>query len=218
MAFIIYREHQLEELARCFIETIYNRPAGATDDLLAPVEVVVQTRGMAEYLRQSAAVKSKVAANLSMPFLNSFINRIFRTLYKDEYRAGALRSDQKNMQKELMRLLGDHKFIAGRAPGLKKYICEPNSHLKRWQLAGKLADLFDQYQLYRSDKLSDGTLFAPGSWQKELYNELFPAGKPGRDHFFRRLLEKSAGVGVVGERTALFFDVVQSHGVFPFHL
>ena len=186
MAFILYREYQLEKLAQRFVSDIYNR-APADNNLLKPCEVIVQTRGMAEYLRQATARGSKIAANLNTYFLNSFTDRIFRTLYPEQYRAGALRSDQLNMRKNLLRLLGDQKFIEQSAPQLKKYIGNPNCHLKRWQLAGKLADLFDQYQLYRGDELYAGTLFAPDSWQGTLYNKLFNAETPGRDHFFRML-------------------------------
>ena len=75
--------------------------------------------------------------------------------------------------------------------------------------------------IYAAGILLPDELVEPSFMETKLppsFQHLFGTDALGRDLFFRRLLEKSAGVGVVGERTALFFDGVQSHGVFPFHL
>ena len=65
----------METLADCFIRKVYNssEPSGLTDPGCI---VVVQTRGMAEYLKQHIALQCGIAANLQMPFLNSFINAV----------------------------------------------------------------------------------------------------------------------------------------------
>lgn len=186
MPFYLYRENKLEVLARRFVDEVYNVPSA---DLLLErsLQVVVQTRGMSEYLRQYVAAECGIAADLEMPFLNSFINQICRSIYGDDFKYASLRSDQKNMRRELMKLLSDVKFVEQEVPELKKYLSGSNRELKRWQLAGKTADLFDQYQLYRSKELYDGTLFDERDFQGRLYRKLFDAARPGRDHFFERL-------------------------------
>ena len=186
MPFYLYRENKLEVLARRFVEEVYNASSGEVL-LEQPHLVVVQTRGMSEYLRQYAAAECGIAADLEMPFLNSFINQICRSIYGDEFKHASLRSEQKNMRRELMKLLSDTKFVESEAAELKKYFSGSNCELKRWQLAGKIADLFDQYQLYRSQELYDGTLFKGGGFQAQLYKKLFDDRHPGRDHFFERL-------------------------------
>lgn len=192
MAFFLYKEYQLEKLAESFADNVYDRRQVGEitpENLLAAHTVIVQTRGMGEYLRQVLAEKKQIAGNLQMPFVNSFINDIFRKIYGTEFRETELRCDQKNIRKKLMRLFSSQEFIDHRVPELSRYISGVNAGLKRWQLAGKIADLFDQYQVYRFDRIEQ--LFsgaAAGSWQRVLYNELFNEQSPGRDHFFRRFL------------------------------
>lgn len=159
MAFHLYRENKLEVLAERFVREVYQaQRVDSAFSLTAAHTVVVQTRGMAEYLKQFIATRCGIAANLEMPFVNAFIDRIFRALYGEAFRQAAYRSDQKNIRKEVMKLLRNDR--AGEvAPELEKYLCGVNSELKTWQLAGKLADLFDQYQLYRSKELYEEKLF-----------------------------------------------------------
>ncbi|MBO5721969.1 MAG: exodeoxyribonuclease V subunit gamma, partial [Lentisphaeria bacterium] len=197
--FFLYREYQLERLAESFADNVYDRrqPGGtAPENLLSAHTVIVQTRGMGEYLRQVLAEKKQIAGNLQMPFVNSFINDMFRKIYGAEFRETEQRCDQKNVRKMLMRLFSSQEFIDQRVPELSKYISGVNAGLKRWQLAGKIADLFDQYQVYRFDRIDQ--LFsgnAAGSWQRMLYNELFNEQAPGRDHFFRRFLTEDFSEG-----------------------
>ncbi len=189
MAFRLYKANRPEELSERFADEIYTakRPGTA---LLAPHIVVVQTRGMTEYLKQVLAARTGIAANLDMPFLNSFINGVFRTLYGAEFRAAELRSAPAAMRRRIFRILGEPGG-GDRYPELQCYTAEPNAELKRWQLAGKIADLFDQYQLYRFDRMEElfADVGAGGAWQRRLYEELFGNGQPGRDVFFRRFLE-----------------------------
>ena len=73
MSFYLYRENKLEVLAGRFVDEVYNASPAAS--LIAGKHlIVVQTRGMSEYLRQYIAAECGIAANLEMPFLNSFIN------------------------------------------------------------------------------------------------------------------------------------------------
>ena len=100
MALKLYYDYQLDSLAGQFAEKVYNRPvqdiSGAA--LLQSHTVVVQTRGMAEFLRQYLAEHSAAAANLDMPFLNSFVNRTLLSLYGSEFKSAALRSDVEHMR------------------------------------------------------------------------------------------------------------------------
>ena len=190
MALHLYKEHKLENLAGTFAGEVFSRtaPVSAVWELLRPHIAIVQTRGMAEYLQQKLAADHGIAANLEMPFVNIFLNSLLRKFYGKEFIAAEKASDQKNMRQKLMKLLSDRQFVRQQVPELEKYLCEPNTELKRWQLAGKIADLFEQYQIYRVWE-TDETL-ERSSWQKVLYRELFDARHPGRDHFFRRLLRE----------------------------
>ena len=195
MSFYLYRENKLEVLAGRFVDEVYNASPAAS--LIAGKHlIVVQTRGMSEYLRQYIAAECGIAANLEMPFLNSFINQICRSIYGDAFKYASMRSEQNNMRRELMKLLSDPEFVANEVPELVKYLSGSSSELKRWQLAGKTADLFDQYQLYRSKELYEHKLFSGNSFQGRLYRELFDESHPGRDWFFEKLRREGVPAGV----------------------
>ena len=71
MAFFLYKEYQLEKLAESFADNVYDRRQVGEitpENLLAAHTVIVQTRGMGEYLRQVLAEKKQIAGNLQMPF------------------------------------------------------------------------------------------------------------------------------------------------------
>ena len=60
MAFFLYKEYQLEKLAESFADNVYDRRQVGEitpENLLAAHTVIVQTRGMGEYLRQVLAEK-----------------------------------------------------------------------------------------------------------------------------------------------------------------
>ena len=194
MSFNLFRENKLETLADCFIRKVYNssEPSGLTDPGCI---VVVQTRGMAEYLKQHIALQCGIAANLQMPFLNSFINGLFNKLYGSSFSEALKRSSKEAMRSRLMQLLSDQKYVKNHLPELTGYVSGVNCELKRWQLAGKLADIFDQYMLYRSDDLAAGKLFASLPWQGRLFGELFNNECVGRNVFLEKLRQEGVPDG-----------------------
>ena len=184
-------DYKLDLLAEQFADTVYNRPAADNSAiaLLQSHTVVVQTRGMAEFLRQYLAENSSIAANLDMPFLNSFVNRTLLQIYGNDFKNAALRSDIEHMRYLIMQILCDEEYLKSDLAELAGYIAGSNAKLKRWQLTGAIAEVFDHYQLYRSsDKLEEmfKSTGDTGIWQHNLYHKLFNATTPGRDHYFRR--------------------------------
>ena len=197
MAFYLYKECKLEKLAERFAVDVYSKDAeaaGSSDAaaLLAGHTVIVQTRGMAEYLQQFLAQHSGIAANLQTNFLKSYLNMLLGAFYGERFFTALRRSDVQIMQREIMRRLCNEEFVQEKMPTLQRYISGRNGALKRWQLAGKIAGLFDQYQLYRArepEKLfTAGEMH--GNWQKVLYQDLFNGANPGCDAFYRKFLEE----------------------------
>ena len=191
MALKLYYNYKLETLAEQFADVVYQQQMQdiSAAALLRKHTVVVQTRGMADFLRQYLAENCQVAANLDMPFLTSFVNQILTAVYGSEFKAAAARSDKEHMRYLIMQILCDQWYTEKELPELAEYTSGDNAELKRWQLAGAIAGVFDHYQLYRSgDKIEE--MFqkdaAGGGWQKTLYNKLFNRETPGRDSFFHR--------------------------------
>ena len=125
---------------------------------LKPLEneiFLVSNNGMAQWLKQQLALKSKsgVAAGFDFKLPSSFIWSIYRDVLghkipKQQVLAKA------PLSWRLYRLLPELVKQDAYAD-LKRFLSDDQDQRKRFQLAQKLADLFDQYQVYRSDWLSD---------------------------------------------------------------
>lgn len=106
--------------------------------------IITQTEGMASYLAMKSAQQNGVFANHKFIKPADFINEIF-------YLA-ALRSDsrygQYNLRWMLFSLIGKFDFKE-KYPYVAKYF--ESDQIKKFHLAVELADMFDQYILFRSD-------------------------------------------------------------------
>ena len=183
MGFYLYTGNKLERLADAFCSRVYMRPGR---EWLIPETVVVQTQGMAAWLRLKLAESSPVAANLDFPFLNAFISSVFERVFPGYH--DAVRSlSRERMTWNLFHIFMDHPETY---PELEKYFLHDTGakDLKKYQLAEKIAGLFDQYQIYRSDVLEQWrTVPAADNWQARLFLELVGEGR-GMDEYFRDFL------------------------------
>ncbi|WP_251973045.1 exodeoxyribonuclease V subunit gamma [Sphaerotilus microaerophilus] len=131
---------------------------------LAPLEtetVLVQSNGIAEWLKMSLAARAGVCAATRVELPARFLWRLYRATLG---RAGApARSplDEAPLAWRLMRLLPALVAEPGYEP-LAQFLqpagADASAHAgpdlsRRWQLAQRLADLYDQYQVYRADWL-----------------------------------------------------------------
>jgi len=125
---------------------------------LAPLEnevFLVQSNGMGHWLKQNLALNSAlgIAAAITMKLPSLFIWSVYRAVLgekipKEQPLAKA------PLTWRLYRLLPTLISQTG-FETLASFLTEDSNSRKRYQLAEQLADLFDQYQVYRSDWLSD---------------------------------------------------------------
>ncbi|OQA86577.1 MAG: RecBCD enzyme subunit RecC [Lentisphaerae bacterium ADurb.Bin242] len=181
MGFHLYSSNKAEILAERLAERIYLRPEG---DLFTPETVVVQTQGMAAWLKLVLGEKAPVAANLKFPFLNTFILSVLEKAFPEEDFHNTLEM----MSQEVMtwRIFQTLSESPERYPELRSYLSAENTALRTFQLSEKIAGLFDQYQIYHGDMLEQWRRGAAhsGGWQARLYLELAESS-PGPDVFFR---------------------------------
>ena len=127
--------------------------------LLMPEQVLVQSPGMSTWLRLEIARQNKIAAALEFPLPSSFIWQLCHTLLPDVPKENAF--TKPSMTWKLMELLPELLHIEEFAP-LNNYLNAANSPdeatetltedpLKLFQLCGQIADIFDQYLVYRPD-------------------------------------------------------------------
>lgn len=78
MKFYLYTGNKLERLAEKFISLVCGSlPA----DVFTPETVVVQTQGMAAWLKLRIGDSGRIAANFDTPFLVNFINRTLEAVF-----------------------------------------------------------------------------------------------------------------------------------------
>jgi exodeoxyribonuclease V gamma subunit len=161
MAIHLFTSNRLEILAGQCGELFRQDP-------LPPLEaeiVVVQSRGMAVWLTMELARQLSVWANALFPFPNKLVADIFtKVLPESEQPAYERQRAGWQLMELLAELQGEPLFHH-----LASYLADP---LKRLQLAGQLADLFDQYIIYRPDLIAvweSGS--EEGDWQALLWRK-----------------------------------------------
>ncbi len=165
---------------------------------LAPLEnetILVQSNGIAQWLKLALAAHVDpatgeggcgIAAALDIVLPSRFIWKAYRAVLGASSVAEQSPFDKGRLVWRLMRVV---PALAGRAEfeSLRRFISRDDDRRKRYQLAERIADLFEQYQMYRADWLDawrageDVVIDARGErlplpneqrWQAALWREL----------------------------------------------
>ncbi len=185
---ILHQSNRLELLAEALAEVLREPLASP----LAPEIVAVQSNGMARWLRMRLADRLGVCANVDFPLPSSLAWKLFGRILPDV-------PDRSPYDREILvwRLMGMLPGIVGGdafAP-LRAYLADADDDLRRYQLAGRIADLFDQYLVYRPDWILDWERGGGESWHAPLWRELVRSvGGIHRVRVQERFLAALAGV------------------------
>ncbi len=116
-----------------------------------PVYIVTQTAGMNIWLKQQLAQKLGIAANIRFLKPNEAIHLLFRKL-SGRYLSESISAHDLNWL--IFDILNEASF-KNRFPKIAEYYSQEGleGDIKRMALAEKIADLFDQYQIYRAPEL-----------------------------------------------------------------
>jgi exodeoxyribonuclease V gamma subunit len=202
MSFTVYTSNRMEMLATQLGEVLA-RPLSLP---LASEVVVVQSKGMQRWLAMELAKRYGVWANCCWPFPNKFVWDIF-TATMPALPAGEPFAPAR-MQWRIMRLL-DGLLDQSEFAEIKGYLTGINPGLKKYQLAGKIADTFDQYTLFRGDLLAEWEAGGDDSWQARLWRALVAESEGihrGRvqTEFLRRLAAGEVDAARLPQRITVF--------------
>ncbi|TAL39036.1 MAG: exodeoxyribonuclease V subunit gamma [Spirochaetes bacterium] len=171
-----------------------------------PETIIVQSRGMERWLSLELAARNGIFANARFPFPNIAIEDIFSRVIGEP--ADEASFSRESITWKLMRLLPECAPRPGFAL-VRSYLGKDNDHLKRFQLATRLADVFDQYITFRPDIVTSWEEGEDGQWQAELWRAL--AGTGARSHraarralFFERLGASDDAASFLPERVSVF--------------
>lgn len=202
MAFTLYTSNRMEMLA-AQLAAVLARPLGSP---LAGETIVLQSRGMQRWLAMELARRIGVWANCQYPFPNSFVWNLFTATMPgmpaaDPYAPAVLTW-------RIMRLL---ETLAARPEfaEIRGYLRGGNEVLKKYQLACRIADTFDQYTVYRADLLARWEAGEAGEWQAVLWRALLaeidgPHRGAVQADFLQRLAAGSIDRKLLPERIAVF--------------
>jgi len=202
MPLSLYSSNRMEHLVDR-LGQVLRRPLA---DPLAPEVIVVQSKGMQRWLSMELATAMGVWANGAYPFPNAFVWDLFRKALPDLPAGSPF--DPAVLSWRIMELLPGFLDQPAFAP-LAGYLAGEQRELRLYQLAGKIADTFDQYTIFRPDWIARWERGAESHWQAILWRALVGEGKglhreAVRREFFRRLSRGEVDLTLLPERIAVF--------------
>lgn len=147
--FLLLQGNRLELLADAVCNWWQRNP-------LAPLEVetvLVQSQGMGEWLKMAIARRLGVCAATRVELPARFLWRSYRQVLGRSAVPARSPFDRQALTWRLMALLPQLPDSETTAP-LRRYL-QGGDITRRWELAQRVADLYDQYQVYRADWLTD---------------------------------------------------------------
>jgi exodeoxyribonuclease V gamma subunit len=200
--FQIYHSNRLEAL----LEELAQVTAAPLADPFVPETIVLQSQGMARWVAQQLARRNGISARLDFPLPASFLWRVLEAWLPDApdatlFEKGILLW---RVRKLLPGLLGQPAFDS-----LDRYLADDREGLKLHQISQRIADLFDQYLVFRPDLVLGWEQGGGDHWQAVLWRGLCAEG--GHAHRARLLVELERALerggptpGALPERVSLF--------------
>jgi len=140
----IYTSNRLEVLA----EQLAGVTGTPLSSPLTPEIIVVQSRGMERWISMALAELTGVSANCLFPFPNTFLEDIYKRIVTDLPDISPF--DPALMTFRLMELIPANLQLKA-FDSLRAYLSDDDNQRKVLQLAGKVADLFAQYLVFRPE-------------------------------------------------------------------
>ena len=195
----VFASNRLETLAEVFLARFADA-SQVGGDPLRPIDVVVPSMGTGQWLRHGMAEALGIAAQFSVQLPASFAWQVFRAF--DPSLPGESEYALERLRWRLFHLLPtlDGALYAP----LLRYLEDDDAdraQRKRYQLATRLAVLFDQYLVYRRDWIA---AFEGAKFRTDEEARLFDA-EPWQPALWQRLV---ADIGGARHRARVFDDVL----------
>ena len=187
--FVVIHANQLETLRELLVQWLSKQPV----PVLGTEQILVQSNGIAQWLKMALAQSDDahpgIAAGLQVELPNQFVWQLYRAVLGEDIPT-SLPYDKFNLSWRLLGLLP--QLTDAVYQPLQRYLQDDSDGRKSYQLAQRLADLFDQYQMYRADWLQswrDGSDALAGSKQQQV-----PADQRWQPALWRLLQSQLANI------------------------
>ncbi len=175
------------------------------DNVFTPETILVQNQGMARWITQGIAERQGIAANLNFPLPATFIWRIFELQLERVPDSSSF--DKESLLWRCMALLPRYAHTEG-FEEIANYLSGGDATLKCYQLSRRIADLFDQYLVYRADMISRWEAGEETHWQARLWRAMREnSSEPHRAALieeFRTSLDAQGAAAEMPQRITLF--------------
>ena len=199
---ILYISNRLEILAEKLTQVVCT-PLSSP---LQPEIILVQSKGMERWVSMELARHNRICANCRFPFPNHFAHRVFRELIPDLEESSPFAPEIMTwkIMEALPRLVAAKGF-----ENLRGYLSGESSELKRFQLSQRIAELYDQYLLFRPAMMLDWDKGRDTQWQATLWREVTKGCSVHhraalRQMFFEMLREPDTRLQTLPERISVF--------------
>ncbi len=197
----LYTSNRMENLVTILARIIKDPLASPFDQEI----IVIQNRGMERWLSMQLAKEFGIWANCRYPFPNAFIHELFSTAI--EKVPERLSNDPQVLVWKIMQTLPAY-LPSDQFKPLSDYLSDSNP-LKLFQLSRKIADLFDQYTVYRPEMVLEWEKdYSIKNWQAELWRALFCENSIHlaklKQLFLNKLAEKSIQRELFPQRVNIF--------------
>jgi exodeoxyribonuclease V gamma subunit len=170
--------------------------------------IVVQSRGMARWISMALAEHNGICANCFFPFPNTFLHEMFRIVIPDLPDESSF--DPSTLAFRIMKILPECVQLPG-FESLKLYLIDDDMGMKLFQISRKIADLFDQYIVFRPEMVFDWEKGKEHHWQAHLWRKL----SSGENHLHRAGIRKAffEKIGTPPDQTDSFPKRVSIFGI-----
>lgn len=152
---VVLHANRQEVLKDLLVEWIKKHPLSP----LVNETLLVQSNGIGQWLKLALAEDvsaggAGIAANIDLKLPAMFLWQAYRSVLGAEQVPRSSPYDKPRLTWRLMRILNALPETSAYQP-LHQFIAQGDAQKRRFQLAERLADLYDQYQIYRMDWLHD---------------------------------------------------------------
>jgi len=161
------RFEKLLEILAQILETPISSP-------LAPEMFVVQSQGMSRWISLGISRYAGISANFRFFYPNDFVQFLFKQMMPDI--PDSPLNDSETVTWEVMKLIPEFHLRKG-FEQIDQYLEKDMDEIKKYQLAGRIADTFDQYLLFRPEMILKWEQGEENHWQAKLWRALSREGK-----------------------------------------
>ena len=183
--FNLYHSNQLDILKELMAHFIAKDPLA---DPFVEEQVLVQSPGMAQWVKMELAKSMGISANVTFPLPASFIWKMFQKVLPNIPEKSAFNKEA--MSWKLMLILPELLEVT-EFESLKHYLADDQDDYRLFQLCQKISDTFDQYLVYRPEWIAgweggDNEYADTHPWQPLLWRELVAkTAELGQSHYHR---------------------------------